>query len=334
MEPTIIDIGLVCVGSVVRVPITVCNDSSTTSIPDVSVLVKAPYGLQYVTASVPRGSFNSELKTWVIGKLNRDECIVGELQYIVVDDTSPEYNFTYTVSTTNNCSSCSDLAGCILLKGLSCSQLNKCNPGVAKSSRMLCGSGVDCSGDVSTNDGTCLVGLTKTYQWLDTDVAMGTIEGDPDSFIFTPYEGYCGIGTATYGLYCNGILYDRGDIRFDITCVHGVPDTYIFYSDNVTLDFSAGENDHECFFGANTTWNLVSNPAANGSGLTESTSVSEVDVTSWSQANGDFTVTLNNDKFSGNATFEYTIRCTDDALNVVYESDPILVTIIVTLPLS
>ena len=250
MSNAIIDVGLICVGSEVTAPITVCNSNPTQSIPEVYVTVTLPKGVQFVGSDLPRGVYDQVTKIWSVGTLSKAECISGSFRFLITDDRYGKYKFNYSISTTAGCADCKDASGCAELQGLSCSQILKCEEPVCTEDYILeCGSGLECTGNATSEDCECPLELEKTFEWINTDTARGTITGTPDNFTYRPDADFCGQAYAEYGLYCNDLLQSRGRVLFTNTCANAADDEFSLGKDS-SGDFNVSLNDFKCLYGS------------------------------------------------------------------------------------
>lgn len=324
------NIGLVSVGSEIQIPIeNVCNNGAV-PIPEVVVELKdLPDAVIFNRAQLPRGTWDTSLNRWLVGTVQPGECLSGLLYLGIIDDTSATHKFTFVVSTEGDCvGGCEGGdSWCVITEGITCTQIRSCDPPMAGADVIVIPKNtVDYAGDLSGNDSECPYSLTRTYLWTDDTGLRGTLTGPPDSFTYSPEPGYCGIERAKYGLYCNDILVDEAELTINVTCGSCVHDEVYTNVDTEVSDSVAG-GDTPCLFGGVTRYELVSDPAAEGD-VSEATTISDVTVTSWDRATGDFTATPENG-FTGIARFDYVVSCYDIGEIVKYSSSPCTVEVIV-----
>lgn len=167
-----IDITVTSVGSVISLPITVCNTTDV-DFSSTYVEVTVPSGVQFLVSSVPKGTYDLVSNKWTIGQIKAGNCFTAEIQFVIVDDTDPTYKFEYTFKNSEKCESFSEITQCIIYSGLSCSQLRECDKNLTTNSILICSSGFECSGDVSIGDEPCPYSLNKTYKWIDIAFSNG-----------------------------------------------------------------------------------------------------------------------------------------------------------------
>lgn len=202
--------------------------------------------------------------------------------------------------------------------------------------------------DASANDSiTCPAPGVITYGWIGgpQPFANGTISGGatPDNFQYTSDPGFSGIDYAQYEIFCDPdgggptppISLGTATIFMTVTRAFALDDSFAGQADtpfsgNVTL------NDIPCGGGSTVTYHLVSDPLADGGGLSEPTNKCinpgnepQVTVTSWNQATGDFTITPTGG-WVGSACFDYFVRCTYNG--VEYNSPPATVQFSAAIP--
>lgn len=319
-----VDIGSVCTGREISIPInSVCNNGQFTIDGVLVQLDSIPSGLQYSTAILPQGTWNDTTDTWEVGTLTSGQCVDGEVFFHIIDEAASEFIFEFSITTTAECDVAELNTHTITATGEIC--FND-NVGLVNSAAIVIPQGsVDFEGNFTKGDEDCPLELAQTFEWLSTNQLSGTISGTPDAFTYTPDPSFCGQEFARYGMYCNGNLVDEGIAVFNITCACADIDE-IFIEKNTATNGTVATNDCPCMYGAITKYELVSNPVADGAGLTEPTSDVDVIITTWSLDNGTFTVLPSND-FLGDVTFEYVVSCYDAEEVFQFSTPNIIVTV-------
>lgn len=328
-----IDIGLICVGSEICIPIENVNNKSTSSVTNVYVDVDIPNGLLYKSHSMGQGSYDSSTKRWTIGTMHPQQILQGQICFTVVEDCLEPYVFTFTVNSQDGCEDAEcfeDNIWCVNANGWSCCELKKCDPDIARPNYFVIPQNdIDYPINVSSNDAECPAG-TPTYEWIETQLIHGTISGTPDNAKYTPLQGFTGMGLALYGKYCEGNLVDKNIVALYVTA--GVPTDDIFILEKDTVfEGNVSANDLTCINGGGTSYVLESNSDANGIGLSEPTSNANVTITEWNRLTGEFKVIPTNG-YEGVATFEYRQVCTDPIEGRTWESDPVIVRLEIPVP--
>lgn len=213
-----LNIGLITVGSVIAVPTQKIYNNDVNPILNVKVIVDIPTGLQYDSSVLPSGTYNSGTNTWTIPTILAGGYTEGIFNFLVTDDTSPEYTITFTATKDGSCENCTQNNNiCIITNGISCTQLRLCDPLLAMPEEYtFIKNSTNNAINVSTNDQPCPGALTRTYQWLDITNVNGTITGLPNSATYTPDTDYTGTVLARYGLYCNAVLVDVEEVRINV----------------------------------------------------------------------------------------------------------------------
>lgn len=188
--------------------------------------------------------------------------------------------------------------------------------------------------DATLNDTPCDAPAVTTYNWSagTTTAQGGTVTGTPDAITtYTPPLGFCGTDYIQYDLLCDGVVFSQATIYWSIACPNPVSDAYMGELD-VPEMVDVSTNDISCGGGTTSTWHLVSNPAANGGGLSEPVQACDgsgcpvapieplVTITSWNQLTGEATITPTGG-WSGTVCFDYFIRCTDPVTGLSFDSD-------------
>lgn len=180
--------------------------------------------------------------------------------------------------------------------------------------------------DATVNDSPCTPPAATTYNWnagLATGFG-GSVAGTPDNFTYTPPASFCGTDWIRYDILCDGVVFDTATVFIFVSCANPIGDVDLGTT-NTPESIDVSSNDFPCTGGAQTTYHLVTDPTANGGGLSEPLStcngagcpqpgvgneISSVLITSWDIASGQGIITPS-DGWSGEACYEYFIRCTN-----------------------
>jgi hypothetical protein len=328
-----IDLGLYCAGQEVIVPLDKVTNNGLATITNVEVKVDIPPGVEFLSANVPRGTYDVGLNTWFVGALAPGETLSAEFVFTVLNDCLDRYSFSFAVSTKDGCEDCDDDNQIVVcLSGISCCELKKCNSNIAQNGLFV----VPCDdagypGDISPQTTPCTVPLAiETYIWSDTSIAKGSIAGAPDSFVYTPDTGFCGVASATYIKLCNGNQIDSGIVYFNVTCGTSTDEDYIGVTDT-PYNGDVSNTSVKCINGGITSYHLAGDPTAQGGGLSEPTSNGDVTVTDWDQGTGAVVITPTNG-FNGAIEFDYFVRCTDPVTSREYDALPATVRLTIPTP--
>jgi len=172
-----LNIGLITVGSVIAVPTQKIYNDDVNPILNVKVIVDIPDGLQYDSSVLPSGTYNSGTNTWTIPTILAGGYTEGIFNFLVTDDTSPEYTITFTATKDGSCENCTQNNNiCVITNGISCTQMRLCDPLLAMPEEYtFIKNSTNNAINVSTNDQPCPGALSRTYQWLDITNVNGTI---------------------------------------------------------------------------------------------------------------------------------------------------------------
>lgn len=179
--------------------------------------------------------------------------------------------------------------------------------------------------DVSGNDSVCgPTSFTTSYQWTGTPtdtIYGGTLSGTPDNATYTPAIGFCGVDAKEYEIICTPtgggapVSLGTANAYFSVSCAAAVDDSEISLDVDTPFNGNVSGNDFTCTNGGATTFHLAVDDTLDGvvniplNECTLSTPLTDVAITSWDQATGDYVVTPTNG-FVGTGCFEYFIRCT------------------------
>ncbi len=182
-------------------------------------------------------------------------------------------------------------------------------------------SGVPLTTDISTNDQACPPPLVTSYAWtsLLTPTGAGTISGTLPSVTFTGASGFCGTASRPYAQLCDADTVSRARVYWNMICADAVDDMKEFTETSLPLNGTVKSNDVVCTNGGTTTYHLVSNPTAHGTGLNipiykcdkagcPATPLVQIDrITAWDTMTGNYTI----DSTSSieNMCFRYFIKC-------------------------
>ena len=182
-------------------------------------------------------------------------------------------------------------------------------------------SGVPLTTDISTNDQACPPPLVTSYAWtsLLTPTGAGTISGTLPSVTFTGASGFCGTASRPYAQLCDADTVSRARVYWNVICADAVDDMKEFTETSLPLNGTVKSNDVVCTNGGTTTYHLVSNPTAHGTGLNipiyecdktgcPATPLVQIDrITAWDTMTGNYTI----DSTSSieNMCFKYFIKC-------------------------
>lgn len=173
--------------------------------------------------------------------------------------------------------------------------------------------------NASSNDTPCSVGVT-TYSWLGAVFPTGSINftgANPTNFGITAVKTFCGVAHRFYTKLCDGVPVDTATVFIYVTCGNAVND--IVGALDTIVSGNVYQNDDVCTNGGLTTWHLLGDSLAHGTGLNIAiydcfadcpnvTPIVGGKITAFDTVNGTFTVKLPNG-FEGEACFKYRIKC-------------------------
>lgn len=293
----IVTLPLIATGQLIEVPIT--DVLVTNNAINFYIEFSIPAGVTYDSSSLPKGSYDSGTNRWNVGSVTAGELLQGLLYFTVTDDSKAPFEFVLTTSHS------ATYEPCIKITGPTCYQLQPCiSAGSLARDSELVGVVGETVGpiDLTVNDGNC---ANKTYSWLNN--ANGALGGTPDAATYTPAALFFGTQIGEYGLYCNGQLTDTARVHL-ATSYAACTTQWVLSPTNAIYTGNVATSDLNCTNGAVTTYHLKNAPTADGPVMYDTTS-SDVKVTNWNQATGDYQATSIN-SFEGVVFFDYFMRCT------------------------
>lgn len=173
--------------------------------------------------------------------------------------------------------------------------------------------------NASSNDTPCGAGVT-TYTWLGSvfpTVSINFTGANPTNFGITAVKTFCGVAHRFYTKNCDGVPVDTATVFIYVTCGNAVND--IVGALDTIVSGNVYQNDDVCTNGGLTTWHLLTDSTAHGTGLNITvyecfadcpnvTPIIGAKVTAWDSTTGVFTVKLPNG-FEGEACFKYRLKC-------------------------
>lgn len=182
-------------------------------------------------------------------------------------------------------------------------------------------SGVPLTTNISANDQQCPAPLVTSFGWTSpiTPTGSGVVSGTIPTVTFTSAAGFCGTASRPYAELCDADTVSRARVYWNVICADAVNDMKEFSETSLPLNGSVKTNDVSCTNGGSTTYHLVSNPTAHGTGLNipiyECDKVgcpyiplTQIDkITAWDTLTGNYTIDSTNSV--DNMCFRYFIKC-------------------------
>lgn len=175
--------------------------------------------------------------------------------------------------------------------------------------------------NATADDVACTPPLVTSYAWSGSivPISAGTVSGTPTSGTFTSAAGFCGTASRPYAELCDADTVSRARVYWNVICADAVNDMKEFSETSLPLNGSVKTNDVSCTNGGSTTYHLVSNPTAHGTGLNipiyECDKVgcpyiplTQIDkITAWDTLTGNYTI--DSTTSVDNMCFRYFIKC-------------------------